>query len=112
MYMNRLENMLIGFWAFVPFVHLPLVVLQLVRGAERVSSFTGNPILLAGQSIFSFFVALWCFKRYGDQMYIWSACLSALYVVWSFTHASWLGMLVAGIVSIPLLYVPSKRKAR
>jgi len=95
-----IRNWIIVFWVFIPFVHLPVVILQLIQHVSRPSSFTGNPILLAGESIFSMFLAYYMYQKQKDLIFLASSIISFFFIIITVTHAAYLALIITFVVTL------------
>jgi len=107
--MKTIKHTIIMFWVLIPFVHIPIVVWQLTTGLTRVPSFTGNPILLAGESMFSFFVALDMYIQTRDIIFLLSFVIALFCVFVAVTDAAFLGLFI-GLIFAFYVILTTKRK--
>lgn len=94
-----LHGSIVLFWVVLPFAHFPFVLFQLSQNMARVSSFTGNPILLAGECLFSLTVGLWMFHKTQDLFFLVSAAISLFCIIFTVVHAAYLGLFIGLIIA-------------
>lgn len=97
-----------NFVIWYPLVLFPIFLTQLYIGIGRPDALTGNPILLAGQMMFTGFYALNEFNLKRKDLYLFAAFASFIMIFFTFTRAAWLALLIGLAVSIYGYYKTSR----